>query len=203
MKAEMTEPTTSVESREATFHAHPVTADMWPDLEKLFGTRGACGGCWCMYWVLRQSTYTEQKGEGNKVALHARIISGEEPGILGYLGDKPVAWCAIQPRERYNVLERSKILAPVDNELVWSIVCLFVAKEHRHKGLTVEMIKYAVTHARDRGARIVEAYPVEPKGPGEVPPAFAWTGLASAFRQAGFTEVARRSETRPVMRLST
>jgi GNAT superfamily N-acetyltransferase len=177
----------------------PLTGERWPDLEELFGVRGACGGCWCMYWVLKRSEFAAQKGDANKAALRARLESGEVPGVLGYLQEKPVAWCAIQPRRFYPVLERSRVLAPVDNEPVWSIVCLFVAKPFRRRGLTVGMLRSAAAHAKEHGAAIVEGYPVEPTKP-DMPAAFAWTGVASAFRQAGFVEVARRSETRPVMR---
>src|SRR5206468_2882218 len=146
-------------------HTRPLTVDNLPDLEDLealFGVRGACGGCWCMYWVLKRSVLEAQKGEANRAALRARVESGEVPGILGYLGEEPVAWCAVQPRERYPVLERSRILAPVDDEPVWSIVCLFVAKEQRRSGLTVRMLERAAAYAGEQGATIVEGYPVEP-----------------------------------------
>ena len=54
-------------------------------------------------------------------------------------------------------------------------------------------------YAKSHGAQIVEGYPVEPKKD-EMPAVFAWTGFAEAFLEAGFKEVARRSETRPLMR---
>src|SRR5436190_898686 len=41
---------------------------------------------------------------------------------------------------------------------------------------------------------------VDPRS-GRLPDVFAWTGLSSAFRKAGHVEVARRSPTRPIMRL--
>lgn len=129
-----------------------------------------------------------------------RIVdSGRIPGLLAYEGGRPVAWCSIGPREEYSALERSRILKPMDDEPVWSVVCFFVAKDYRRKGMTVKFLKAAVEYARRKGARIVEGYPVEPKKP-DMPPPFAYTGLASAFRKAGFREVLRRSDTRPIMR---
>src|SRR4051794_36909360 len=110
-------------------HTRLLTGERWPDLETLFGARGACGGCWCMYWVLKRSEFEARKGEANKAALRTRVESGEVPGILGYLDEKPVAWCAVQPRQSYPVLERSKLLASVDDKPVWSTVCLFVARQ--------------------------------------------------------------------------
>ena len=99
----------------------------------------------------------------------------------------------------FSTLSRSRILKPVDTQPVWSVVCFFVSRSHRRKGLTVELLQAAVEYARRNGAKIVEGYPVEPKA-GIAPDVFVFTGLASAFLQAGFTEVLRRSETRPIMR---
>ncbi len=66
-------------------------------------------------------------------------------------------------------------------------------------GLSGRLISHAVQYAARNGAENVEGYPVEPKKQ-HIPEVFAFTGLASAFLKAGFQEVARRSEKRPVMR---
>jgi GNAT superfamily N-acetyltransferase len=178
---------------------HPLTPERWVDLEKLFGKRGASGGCWCMWWRLKRSDFLKQKGEGNRKALKRIVDSGKIPGILAYANGEPVGWCSAAPRESYPTLERSRMLKRVDDKPVWSIVCLFVATPFRHKGVSVVLLKAAITHVKEQGGKIVEGYPVEPKK-GYTPDPFAYTGLASAFRKAGFVEVIRRSETRPIMR---
>jgi GNAT superfamily N-acetyltransferase len=180
---------------------HPLAADRWPDLERLFGARGACGGCWCMYWRLPRPLYEQGKGEGNRTAFRTLIEAGDEPGVLAYHGDDPIAWCAVAPRDAYGGLARSRILKPVDDRPVWSISCFFVARRYRRHGVTVPLLTAAVAFAAERGARIVEGYPIEPRQP-TVPDAFAWYGIASTFRRAGFTEVARRSKGRPIMRFA-
>ena len=43
------------------FTIHPLTPDLWPALEDLFGKRGACNGCWCMYWLLGFKTVTRRE----------------------------------------------------------------------------------------------------------------------------------------------
>jgi GNAT superfamily N-acetyltransferase len=182
------------------FQYHALTPDRWGDLEALFGERGACGGCWCMWWRLKRSEFEEQKGDKNKVAFKAVVDSGDAPGILAYANGSPIGWCALAPRETYPALERSRVLKRLDDKPVWSIVCLFIAKPFRRKGVSVELLKAAADYVRKRGGTIVEGYPVEPRT-NEMPDAFAWTGLASAFSQSGFTECARRSPTRPIMRL--
>ena len=178
---------------------HPLTPARWADFERLFGERGACGGCWCMWWRLKRSVFDKQKGAGNKRAMKAIVRKGEVPGIIAYAGKEPIGWCSVAPRDDFSALERSRILKPVDEQPVWSVVCFFVERAHRSSGVSVELLKAAVAHAKRHGARIVEGYPVEPKQD-RMPDAFAWFGLASAFERAGFKEVARRSPTRPIMR---
>jgi len=178
---------------------HPLTPGRWKDLEALFGEQGACGGCWCMWWRLKRSQFEKQKGEGNKRALKKIVDSGEIPGLLAYASGQPVAWCSVAPRETYPVLERSRTLKRVDDQPVWSVVCFFVAKTFRGKGVMAKLLKAAAEYSKMQGARIVEGYPVEPKKT-IVPDGSAFTGLASTFRKAGFMEVLRRSETRPIMR---
>jgi GNAT superfamily N-acetyltransferase len=178
---------------------HPVTPDRWPDMRRLFGEHGACGGCWCMWWRLTAREYEAGKGEPNRKAMQRLVAAGGTPGLLAYRGEEPVGWCAIGPRAEFPRLARSRILAPVDDQPVWSIVCLFVARPWRGKGVASALIRAAAEHARGQGARIIEAYAVEPRQE-RMPDTFAYHGPAAAYRAAGFREVARRSPTRPVMR---
>ena len=178
----------------------PLTLDQWEDFVSLFGSRGACGGCWCMLWRLPKKQFESQKGEGNKLAMKAIVESGEIPGILAYHRSKAIGWCAIAPRVDYVALSRSRILKPVDDRPCWSIACLFVEKSYRKKGVSTELLRAATEYAESQGANVVEGYPVEPKFEKDIPPAFAWTGIPKAFQRAGFKEVARRSPTRPIMR---
>lgn len=177
---------------------HPVTADRWPDLERLFGERGAYGGCWCMWWRLTRSQFEKQTGQENRKALKALVDSGQVPGLLAYANGEAIAWCSVGPRETYPALERSRTLKRVDDKPVWSVVCFFVAKPFRGQGLMVKLLRAAVDYSKQHGARIVEGYPVEPKKP--LSGYSGYTGVASAFRKAGFVEVHRRSEAQPIMR---
>jgi len=176
----------------------PLTSNNWNDFVTLFGDKGACGGCWCMAWRLRAADYQKQKGEGNKKAM-MELVKKASPGILAYTGEKAVGWCAVAPRSEYVRLETSRILKPVDDKAVWSVSCFFIHKQYRRKGLSVPLLKSAVDFAIVNGAKIVEGYPIE-KVKGVLPDVFAWTGLSSSFIKAGFKEVERRSETRPIMR---
>jgi GNAT superfamily N-acetyltransferase len=179
---------------------HPLTKARWRDFELLFGKNGACGGCWCMLWRLPRKQFDAQKGEGNRKAMKAIVDSGTMPGLLGYFDGQPVGWCAVAPRDHYPALNRSRILKPVDDQPCWSVSCLFVHRAYRKKGVSTQLLRAAIGYVRTLGGRILEAYPVEPKGDKMIPAAFAWTGIPKAFESVGFSEVARRSPTRPIMR---
>lgn len=178
---------------------HPATPERWADLEQLFGAHGAFAGCWCMWWRLKRAEFERQQGEGNKQALRAIVASGEVPGLLAYFQGRPVGWCSVAPRERFPVLQRSRVLKPVDDVPVWSIVCLFVEKGVRKRGVASRLLRAALEYVREQGGRVVEAYPVEPRVE-EMPDYLAYTGVVSTFKRLGFVEVARRSERRPIMR---
>jgi GNAT superfamily N-acetyltransferase len=177
----------------------PLTPSNWGAFEALFGDRGACGGCWCMFWRRPRAEFNAGKGTGNKKAMKRLVDSGAEPGLLAFAQNEAVGWCAVAPREDYPALGRSRILKAVDNTPVWSVSCLFVARDYRNRGVSVGLLQAAVDFVAKRGGSVVEGYPVEPKSP-EMPPAFAWTGIASSFLGAGFREHRRGSATRPIMR---
>lgn len=178
---------------------HPLRPDRWGDFETLFGERGACGGCWCMAWRLKRSVFQQNKGTANKAAMKMLVQADEAPGILAYSGKQPIGWIAVARREQYTILERSRVLKPVDDAPVWSVSCFFIAKGFRKQGVSVRLLKSAADFVRRQGGAILEGYPVQPKME-TMPDVFAWTGLPSAFLKAGFVECDRRSPTRPIMR---
>jgi len=154
-----------------------------------------------MWWKMTRSEFEKNKGESNREAMKALVKSGIEPGILVFNGNEPVGWCAVGPRENYPSLERSRILRRIDDQPVWSVVCFFIAKPWRRRGVGLFLLKSAGTFAASHGAAILEGYPVEPRKE-RTADVFVYTGLASTFRKAGFQETARRSPTRPIMRLA-
>ena len=177
-----------------------LTPDKWKDIEKLFGPKGASAGCWCMWWKLSKLQFEKQIGEKNKKAFKNTVQSNHVPGIIAYYKGEPVGWCAIEPRESFSRLESSQILKPVDDKPVWSIVCFYIKKEFRRVGVSKALIKAAVNYARKKKAKIVEGYPLDLSKKEKYPGAVVYHGTMSSFEAAGFREVLRRSDTRPIMR---
>ncbi len=174
-------------------------ADCWPDFEALMGEKGGYGGCWCMTWRLTGKDFAAQKGTGNREAMKALFRKGPPPGLLAYDGAEAVAWCSVAPRLVFPRLETSRVLKPVDEQEVWSLSCFLIRKSHRKRGLTLALLKAAEDFVRGQGGRVLEGYPIAPKKK-PYPAVYAWTGFEKVFLKAGFTEVLRRSETRPILR---
>lgn len=139
------------------------------------------------------------RGDGNQSIQKSIVEAGTIPGLLAFLDGIPVGWIAMEPRENYPGLTRSRILKPVDESKVWSITCFYVHKKFRDRGVSTSLISAAVKFAVEHGASIVEGYPTDTQND-RMPAPFVYTGLASSFRQAGFEEVIRRSPKRPIMR---
>ncbi len=187
-------------TKELNLSFHPLTQKLWRDFELLLGRKGACGGCWCMYWKLRGKDFSENTGNTTRQMQKAIVDSKVVPGLLAYSDGYPVGWIAIEPRSVYPKLAHSRILRPVDDREVWSITCFFVDKKQRRKGITVELLKAAISHVKTQGGEIVEGYPVDTQK--SQPDPFIYTGTVSAFKQAGFKEIARYSPTRPIFRFA-
>jgi len=178
-----------------TFEAHPVTKERWDDLVALFD-RLVVRTCFCMFY--RKTGSGTGVGTDNRRAMRALVNGGTVPGLIGYQDGVPVAWVSLGPREDYAKLRRSPIMKPVDDRPVWSIVCFFVDQAARGGGVSERMLRAAVDYARSRGARLLEAYPVDSDE--RMHPDDMFFGAKSMYDRAGFREVARRRRTRPVVR---
>lgn len=186
----------------ATLALHPLTPERWNDLVDLFGPeRGANSGCWCMWWRMKRADWKAAAREEKRDRFRAIVDVGPPPGVLAYAGDKAVGWCAVGPRETLPRMTSSRVAAPFDGiEGVWAVNCFYVRSGYRGQGLMQVLLDGAVAFARKQGAKIVEACPIETERKltwGE-----GYVGVAPVFRAAGFTEVARRSPTRPLMCLA-
>ena len=131
--------------------------------------------------------------------LKALVETGKSPGLVAYRDGLPVGWVSLAPREEFARLKRSPVMKPVDDKPVWSIICFVVPAEHRGQGVARALLQGAIAYAREHGATIVEAYPVDKRDPSKDDA--MWFGAKSMYDHAGFKEVARRKPTRPVVRL--
>lgn len=184
----------------------PLTIERWPDLETLFNAKGCsmARGCWCMYYrrsgagdALSSGT---TRAQANRAELKALVEAGKPPGLIGYRGKVPVGWVSLGPREAFAKLVRSPVMKAVDDLPVWSIICFVVPPEHRGQGVASGLLTGAIAYAKEHGATLLEAYPVDK--PVRSDSDSMWFGAKSMYDAAGFSEVARRKQQRPIVRLN-
>lgn len=184
----------------------PLTPDRTADLAMLFDAGGDPKWCWCVYYRFRGRDWTNSTAAKNRAALERLAADDPAPGLVAYEGDAVVGWVSLGPRESYGRLAFSRVLAPVDDTPVWSIVCFVVARQRRGQGIADALLAAAIEHARSHGATMLEAYPADTAGE-RIPSANAFKGTLSMFERAGFEVVARRQATagsppRPIVRLA-
>ena len=170
-----------------------VTAERWPDLARLFESRGGPKYCWCMVW--REMPAGERSSRpAKRAALESRVQGGVPVGILGYVDGEPVGWCSVAPRETLLV----RALGGGEYEAgtqVWSVVCFFASRAVRGEGIGARLLEAACAEAAEQGAEVIEGYPVDPDSP-----SYRFMGFRSMFLDAGFEEVGRAGTRRHVMR---
>ena len=181
----------------------PLSKKNWLLFTELFGERGACGNCWCMYFRLPKSEFVAGKAdEGNKNKMKELVWAGVPTGVLGIYEGKAIAWCAFAPREDYLKLEKSRVHKRIDSKPVWSVTCFFIEKQFRRMGVSVAMLNGLIKYAGEQKINIIEAYPTVPTQD-ILPDSFAWIGLYKSFEKADFQIVDYTSKSRPMVRFYT
>jgi GNAT superfamily N-acetyltransferase len=173
----------------------PLTPDLWPALEDLFGKKGACNGCWCMYWRIG-AAYRKRSGAKNRAAFRKIVKGGPPPGLLAFDGDFPVGWCQLTPRSALPWLDSRSRFKRIDDAAVWAISCFYVRIGYRKRGVTSALIAAAIKVAKRAKAPQLEAYPLD----ATKTPSASGTGYVSTFARAGFKIVDCHLPPRPIMR---
>ena len=188
----------------------PLTPERLADLAALFEEGGDPKWCWCAYFRVRGTDFSNAAKAGHRAVLEAAVVDdaaeGRAPGLVAYEGDTAVGWISIGPREDYERLAHSKVLAPLDDTPVWSIVCFVVGRRSRGRGVARALLEAGIAYARDHGATMLEAYPAEIPDGERFPSANVYRGTVAMFERAGFEVVARRqwnasTPVRPIVRL--
>ena len=184
----------------------PLTQERIPDLATLFDAGGDPKWCWCAYYRVRGRDWTNSTPAANRHVLEGLATGEPAPGLVAYDGDVAVGWVSLGPREDYERLAFSRVLAPIDDTPVWSIVCFVVGRKRRGQGIADALLAAAIDHARAHGATMLEAYPVDTAGQ-RLPSSNVYHGTLSMFERAGFAVVERRqanpgSPNRPIVRMA-
>jgi len=169
-----------------------VRPELWADVVRLFGERGACGGCWCMHWRTEKGeAWEDVRGAPAKRRLRSLVMAGKARAVLAYDGDEPVGWCTFGRRQDFPKLQRSRTLACQDAEDVVAVPCFYVASRYRGRRVATALLREVIRILRREKARLVEGYPVRlhDEARRDVPGMFVWTGTVSLFEKQGFRPV--------------
>ncbi|MFW6598420.1 N-acetyltransferase family protein [Propionibacteriaceae bacterium Y2011] len=169
------------------WETHPVTPDRFDDFAAVINPNGRETHCWCLSHRLQPKQITELGDGSREQAMRSLCQRDDPPGVVTYHDGVPVGWCSVGPRADIPRLVGSKLIRPVDEVAVWSIICVVVRSGHRRQGVTGHLIEGAVARAAERGAPAVEAYPVDPEG--RMDTTMAFVGTRAMFERAGFTTV--------------
>ncbi|WP_159586422.1 GNAT family N-acetyltransferase [Chelativorans xinjiangense] len=184
----------------------PLTPELWPAFEDLFGKHGACYGCWCTHFRLPPAVRRENDRQRNKDHIRERVEAGPPPGLLLLDHERADGWMQIGPRldvPEWN--NRGRVSAPVDDApaddpAVWAISCFFIRTSARGRGHTHALVRAGIDFARAEGARVLEACPMTQSRDSRSIGLFV--GSRRVFDKAGFSEVIERKIGRPLMRLA-
>jgi len=163
-----------------------VTPDRFEDFADVINPTRRATHCWCLSHRL-PAPQIKELGGGSREQAMRRVCEQRPPGVVTYHDAVPVGWCSIGPRAEIPRLASSRLMLPVDDVPVWSVICLVVRSGHRRQGVTGHLIDGAVSYAASQGAPAVEAYPVDP--PGRMDLTMAFVGTRSMFERAGFEVV--------------
>jgi GNAT superfamily N-acetyltransferase len=187
---------------------HPLTQERFGDLATLFGEGGDAKWCWCAWYRVRGVDFRSATAASNREVLERAVettaTEGRHPGLVAYRDGDPIGWVSVGPRDDYERLQHSRVLAPLDDRPVWSIVCFVVSRRARGQGVARALLDAAAEYAAQHGAQLLEAYPVDTAGR-RVPAANAFKGTLDMFESAGFGVAERRranrtSPQRPIVR---
>ena len=184
----------------------PATPDRFDDVGHSFDGGGDGRSCQCQWWTLTNKQWQETSRDDREALLRTEIDEGPPPGLIAYVGGEAVGWVRVGPRTAQIRLGRTRNYTavseePWDDASVWAVSCFVVRKEHRGEGLNAQLLDAAVDYAREAGARLLEAYPIDPSAGSKKSANDLFHGVLSTFENAGFHEVGRARPDRPVVAL--
>ncbi|MCB2108920.1 MAG: GNAT family N-acetyltransferase [Rhodobacteraceae bacterium] len=193
---------TSVHPKVVKLSVRPLTTRDWTVVEQLFGSNGACGGCWCMYWRVPpgREYWRSHKGMKNRNTFRRLVNSGRASGCLAFAGNEPVGWISAGPKPDFGYLTRSRKFSSEVSPKIWSVTCFFIKAGWRGKGVATALLKGAVKLARKNKAAFVEGYPSVPREAEKMSASFAWTGVPGIFSAVGFAPIDREPRGRAIFR---
>lgn len=170
------------------------TISRWDDVQHSLTGGGDGRSCQCIWPVVSNKEWEATNVEQRRDMLHDEITAGPAPGLIAYVDGEAAGWIRIGPRTNQQRILRTRAIVgateqPLDDDSVWAVTCFVVRREHRGTGLNTQLLEAGIDYARESGARLIEAYPVDTsEGTHRSNDLFHGTlstFLAQGFRQTG------------------
>ena len=189
----------------------PASEASWADVQAICGTTDSPSRCQCQRfkvhgWIWRDSTLEERTAMHRVQTACGSPDAPHTSGLVGYVDGEPAGWVAVEPRTAYPKLRTSRIPwsgrnEDKDDDSIWAVTCFTIRKGYRGRGLMYPLAAATVSHARDRGARALEAYPMITQPGKEITWGEVHVGARQVFEEAGFVQVTHPTARRVVMRI--
>lgn len=183
----------------------PATADRFNDAQHVLSGGGDGASCQCQWWMMRNRDWQQTTRDERTALLRAEFDGSPAPGLIAVVDGGAGGWVRVGPRTVQVRLAHTRAFAqnsaqPWDDPSVWAVSCFVVRREFRGQGLTTQLLDAAVAAARDGGARVIEAYPIDTTATTKRTNDL-YVGVLSTFLEAGFREVARIRPDRAIVEL--
>ncbi|MBM7784370.1 GNAT family N-acetyltransferase [Tenggerimyces flavus] len=135
--------------------ANEASAD---DVQLVFAG-GDAARCQCQWFRSTPAEHRERSPAQRADLLQGQSHFGDPKaagttGLVAYLDDEPVGWCAVAPRSTYVRLLKSRLVwadrqEDPDDEDVWTVSCFVTRRGYRRRGVSYALARAAVEFARE------------------------------------------------------
>ena len=144
--------------------------------DSAFTTNPQWSGCYCQFYLNTEKQNTESRDQNRQRACD-RIKSGAMNGYLAYEGDDVIGWVAANKANNF-------VLLPPTNEKTARILCFIVEQKHQGKGVSTQLLNFAINDLAALGFSRLEA---APRSSDDFDLA-GYRGKLSTFLKAGFVQ---------------
>ena len=145
--------------------------------DSAFETNPQWAGCYCQFYLNHEQPSPANRFAENRKTACDRIKAKTMQGYLAYDGDEVIGWVAANKANNFVAL-------PATGENVARIICFIVAEGHQGKGVSTQLLNFAIEDIRAQGYEAIEAAPRTVEAFDQT----SYRGKLSTFLKAGFSE---------------
>jgi len=164
------------------------------DYEALTSCQGV-GGCYCAFWHQKITSMAEwearQKEDPllNRESVLIKVRTGYHVGVLAYSGEDLAAWISVGPLTDFYWTWKRVAKLGEGSKNIAGIMCFTMAQKFRGKGLQAKILNELKVYAKEKGWKVIEAYPFDANAIEKYKDDVIWPGMAKGYAAAGFERI--------------